>query len=157
MTAPIVVRPVVAADLPAWRRLWDGYNAFYGREGATALPEVVTRTTWSRFLSEDEPVHALVAVRGDQLVGLCHYLFHRSTSRIADVCYLQDLFVDDRARGHGAGARLIEAVCERARALGSDRVYWQTRQTNVTARLLYDRLAQHRGFIVYDCPLQPPG
>jgi len=157
MSASVVIRPVIATDQPAWRNLWDGYNAFYGREGPTALPEVVTRTTWTRFLQPNEPVHALVAVRGAELVGLCHYLFHRSTSRIADVCYLQDLFTAPQARGQGVGGRLIEAACERARAVGCSRVYWQTQQTNSTARSLYDRLAQFKGFIVYDRQLQPPG
>lgn len=43
------IRPVVSADLDAWRPLWDGYNAFYGRKGPTALPEEVTSVTWARF------------------------------------------------------------------------------------------------------------
>jgi hypothetical protein len=33
--------------------------------------------------------------------------------------------------------------------LGSSRVYWQTQVTNARARLLYDRVAEHQGFIVY--------
>lgn len=157
MSEAVLIRPVVAADQPAWRVLWDGYNAFYGREGPTALPEVVTRTTWARVLQANEPVHALVAVRGTELVGLCQYLFHRSTTWIADVCYLQDLFTAPAARGQGVGGRLIEATCERARSVGCSRVYWQTQQANSTARSLYDRLAQFKGFIVYDRQLQPPG
>lgn len=156
MSSPVVIRPVIATDQPAWRTLWDGYNAYYGREGQTALPEVITRTTWTRFLLANEPVHALVALRGVELIGLCHYLFHRSTTRIADVCYLQDLFTAPQARRQGVAGRLIEAACERARAVGCSRVYWQTQQANATARSLYDRLAQYRGFIVYDRQLQPP-
>ena len=42
----VIVRPVENADLAAWKPLWDGYNAFYGRAGATALPDEVTQTTW---------------------------------------------------------------------------------------------------------------
>jgi hypothetical protein len=30
-------------DFEPWKVLWDGYNAFYGREGPTALPEANTR------------------------------------------------------------------------------------------------------------------
>ena len=70
-------------------------------------PEI-TRMTWMRFFDAHEPMHALVAESGDQLVGLAHYLFHRSTTAIAPVCYLQDLFTDASARGQGIGAALIE-------------------------------------------------
>ncbi|MDE3209863.1 MAG: GNAT family N-acetyltransferase, partial [Pseudomonadota bacterium] len=68
------IRPVAAADLAAWRPLWDGYNAFYGRHGDTALAEEVSRTTWSRFLDPVEPVHALVAEHEGRLLGLAHFL-----------------------------------------------------------------------------------
>lgn len=143
------VRFVTRQDYAQWRPLWDGYNAFYGREGATALPEAITTTTWDRFFDAYEPVHALVCESGGRLVGLVHYLFHRSTTMIEPTCYLQDLFADPDVRGQGIGRILIEGVYDQARAAGVPRVYWQTHQTNATARLLYDRIAEHGGFIVY--------
>jgi GNAT superfamily N-acetyltransferase len=84
-----------------------------------------------------------------RLVGLTHYVFHRSTISPSRVCYLQDLFTDEVARGQGVGAALIHAVYAAARAARSTRVYWHTQETNVTARRLYDRLAEESGFIVY--------
>jgi len=147
--APLVIRSVVPADRAQWQPLWDGYNAFYGRADATALPAAVSERSWARFLDASEPVHALVAERAGQLVGLAHYLFHRSTIHIEPVCYLQDLFTGPRARGQGVGAALIEAVAERARAGGASRLYWLTHESNATARRLYERVAQHSGFIVY--------
>jgi hypothetical protein len=77
----IAIRPVVQTDYPQWRPLWDGYNRFYGRFDATALPEEITAGTWARFFDGDEPVRALVAERDAKLVGLVHYIFHRSTTR----------------------------------------------------------------------------
>ena len=88
----LIIRPVARTDYDQWLPLWNGYNAFYGRSGATALPEEITQTTWDRFFDESEPVFALVAESGGKLVGLTHYLFHRSTTQIQPVCYLQDLF-----------------------------------------------------------------
>lgn len=144
------IRPIEPNDRAAWQPLWDGYNAFYGRAGETALPAEVTETTWARFLDAAEPIHALVAVADDgTLLGLVHYLFHRSSSRIEPACYLQDLFTAPEARGRGVGWALIEAVYAAAREAGAKRVYWQTQDTNTTARALYDRLATHAGFIVY--------
>jgi len=147
--AALTVRPIAWTDREAWQPLWDGYNAFYGRSGPTALDPAITETTWARFFDEEEPVHALVAERDGKLVGIVHYLFHRSTTMIGLNCYLQDLFTDAEARGGGVGRALIEAVYERARAAGSTRVYWHTHETNKTAMRLYDQVATNGGFVVY--------
>jgi GNAT superfamily N-acetyltransferase len=143
------VRPIRRTDYAEWRPLWDGYNEFYGRRGATALPDRITEATWERFFTDSEPVHAIVAEQGGRVVGLAHYLFHRSTTRLSDVCYLQDLFTDVQRRGQGVGRQLIGAVCDAARAAGCSRVYWQTQHTNIAGRALYDKVARHNGFIVY--------
>lgn len=80
------VRRLLRSDHDGWRPLWDGYNAFYSRAGATALQEQITQTTWDRFFALEEPVHALVAVDSGSMVGLAHYVSHRSTTRVRDVC-----------------------------------------------------------------------
>lgn len=149
MADSFLVRPIERGDQAAWRPLWDGYNAFYGREGATALPEPITQATWERFFAPGEPVRALVAEHEGRLVGLAHHLFHRSTTRLHDVCYLQDLYTAESARGRGVGRRLIVATCEAARAAGCSRIYWHTQATNAAGRALYDQVARHHGFIVY--------
>ena len=149
MTDQIVIRDAVKNDLPSWRVLWDGYNAFYGRCGTTALPSRITETTWSRFFDDYEPMHALVAEQSGQLLGLAHFLYHRSTTSLGPTCYLQDLFTAEQARGKGVGRALIDAVVERAKSAGAARVYWQTHETNAVAMRLYDQLAEKSGFIVY--------
>ena len=149
MPASLLVRPIAPSDYAQWLPLWDGYNAFYGRSGPTALAPEITKMTWQRFFDAYEPVHALVAESGNRLVGLAHYLFHRSTTTIAPVCYLQDLFTDTAARGQGIGGALIGELYERARQAGTSRVYWQTHETNSTAQQLYDKVAERSGFIVY--------
>ena len=149
MTAPITVRDVLPDDFQEWKVLWDGYNAFYGRHGPTALRPEVTQMTWSRFFDAYEPVHALVAVDGSALVGIAHYLFHRSTIQIAPTCYLQDLFTSTATRGRGVGRALIAAAYERAIAANAGRLYWQTHESNSTAMALYDKVAERSGFVVY--------
>ena len=143
------IRLVTREDYDQWLPLWDGYNAFYGRSGATALAPRITAMTWSRFFDAYEPVHALVAESGGTLIGLTHYLFHRSTTSIEPTCYLQDLFTDEVARGKGVGRALINGVYEQARRAGAGRVYWQTHETNQTAMQLYDKVAERSGFVVY--------
>jgi GNAT superfamily N-acetyltransferase len=149
MPDPFIVRPIRPEDYEQWRPLWDGYNAFYGRAGATSLPEAITSATWDRFFNPAEPVHGLVAEDGGRIVGLVHFIFHRSTTRLHDVCYLQDLFTTPDLRGNGVGQLLIAAVYDAAREAGSSRVYWHTHTSNEAGRGLYDKLAPYLGFIVY--------
>jgi GNAT superfamily N-acetyltransferase len=144
-----IIRFAARTDFSQWLPLWQGYNTFYGRSGATALPDEITHTTWTRFFDTYEPVHAMVAEHQGRLVGLVHYLFHRSTISIAPTCYLQDLFTDASTRGQGVGRALINAVYQQATLAGLSRVYWQTHETNSTAMKLYDQVAERSGFVVY--------
>ena len=145
----VMVRAIQSKDFDQWLSLWDGYNAFYGRAGASGLPREITETTWGRFFNPIEPVFALVAEHEGEVVGLAHYLFHRSTTRLGPVCYLQDLFTAPTRRKLGIGKALINNVYEQASLAGASRVYWQTQATNEAGRALYDKLARHAGFIVY--------
>jgi GNAT superfamily N-acetyltransferase len=143
------VRPLRRDDYAPWRELFDGYNAFYGRSGDTRLPEEVVQMSWSRFFDYYEPMHALVAERDSVIVGITHFLYHRSTTHIAPMCYLQDLFTAQAVRGQGVARSLINAVYEHARDAGANRVYWQTHESNAVAMQLYDKVAQKSGFVVY--------
>lgn len=149
MDNEVLIRSVQSSDFNQWKLLWDGYNAFYGRKDETALPDEVTQQTWARFFDAYEPVHALVADQAGQLLGLVHYIFHRSTISLTTNCYLQDLFTLESARGKGFGRSLIEEVYRRVQIAGSGRVYWHTHETNATAMLLYDKIAENSGFVVY--------
>jgi GNAT superfamily N-acetyltransferase len=145
MKPRLVIRALRPDERPSWEPLWQGYLAFYK---STVAPEV-TATTWGRLHDPAEPMHVLGAFLDGTLVGIVHYLFHRSTWTIGDYCYLQDLFTTPEARGQGAGRALIEAVYDRAEVAGASRVYWLTHETNATARALYDTLADRPGFIQY--------
>jgi GNAT superfamily N-acetyltransferase len=141
----ITIRPLLRTDRAQWEPLWQGYLAFY----KTSVPDDVTELTFARFFDEAEPMHALVAERDGKVVGIVHYIFHRSTWTKGPYCYLQDLFTREDARGGGVGRKLIEAVYERAKEQGASRVYWLTQEDNATARALYDNLADRPGFIQY--------
>lgn len=92
----------------------------------------------------------MIAIVDGRAMGLVHYLFHRHGWRVENVCYLQDLYVSDEARGTGLGRRLIEAVYAAADANGTPGVYWLTQEFNATARQLYDRIAKVSPFIRYN-------
>ncbi|WP_346774586.1 GNAT family N-acetyltransferase [Chromobacterium fluminis] len=147
--AAFAIRPLQAGDYAGWLPLWRDYNAFYGREGATALPEEVERETWRRLLAPTEPMHGLAAVAGDALLGIAHLLYHRSTIQIQDAAYLQDLYVAPTARGGGIARALLRAAADRAREDGAAMLYWRTAGDNHTARRLYDQVAELSDAVIY--------
>jgi GNAT superfamily N-acetyltransferase len=145
----ITIRPLVPADHDAWEPLWKGYLTFY----KTSLPPEQFDLTWSRFHDPAEPMHALGAFDGETMLGIVHYIYHRTCWTPGPTCYLQDLFTVDAARGKGVGRALIEAVYVAAKIAGASRVYWQTHETNATAMVLYNKVAERSGFIVYRKPV----
>lgn len=149
----LTIRPLAAADEADWRRLWTGYLTFY----ETEVGEEVYRATWARLLSGDAHEYRGLIARAEEdqggvgaAVGLTHYLSHRHCWHVRNVVYLQDLFVDEAARGRGAGRALIEAVYAAADAAGAANVYWLTQSFNTTARALYDRIGRETPFIKYN-------
>lgn len=140
------VRPLTESDYCAWFALWQGYLTFY----ASQLSDSLSLLTWQRMLSEAEPMYALGAFDEQQkLLGIVHMVYHRGTWSSGDRCYLEDLFTAPEARGKGVGRALIEGVYQHAEAKGASRVYWHTHETNATAQMLYDKLADKPGFIQY--------
>lgn len=139
--------PLRPADREAWEVLARGYKAFY----RDPQPDEAYEATWQR-LAGGTGLHGLGARLDGRLVGIAHYFFHPAFWS-GEACYLQDLFVDEAARGRGAGRALIERVAEAARERGADRFYWHTQEGNARARALYDQVARFSGFIRYAYPL----
>ena len=134
MTSPITIRPVTAADKAAWTPLWDGYLTFY----ETVLSPEMSELTWQRLLDPEYNSYGLVAELDGEVVGITHYSFQTSTWAEHGYCYLEDLFTKPELRGKGIGRALINAVKAIAIERGCARVYWNTDESNATARRLYD-------------------
>jgi GNAT superfamily N-acetyltransferase len=145
----IEVGPLEAGDRSAWEGLARGYKAFY----RDWIPDEAYEATWRRLRHETE-LYALGARLDGRLIGIAHYFFH-PTFWGGEACYLQDLFVDEDARGRGAARALIERVAQAAREHGATGYYWHTQEDNARARALYDHVARFTGFIRYQYPLNP--
>jgi GNAT superfamily N-acetyltransferase len=141
----MIVRPLARSDRVQWQPLWQGYLAFYE---ANVTPEV-SDVTFARLTGGREPMGGFIAMQDDEAVGIVHWITHRSCWTVGDYCYLQDLFVAPGRRGGGIGRKLIEAVYDKARALGCSPVYWLTHETNSDAMRLYDGIADRPGFVQY--------
>ena len=145
----VTVRPLEPHDEARWRRLFDGYVAFYEAH----VPDEVIRLAFHRLLTRADGMVGLVAVDASgSVIGLANLVFHRSTWSPTWYCYLEDLYVDPGARGAGVGRALIEATYDEAARRGATRTYWATQDKNVTARRLYDRIGVLTEFVQYRNP-----
>ena len=139
------IRSVMAKDRAAWLSMWADYCAFY----KASVPEDVTEGTWSRFFEKGSTVCCLVAEEKGAPVGFATYVLHDYTWGLNPMCYLEDLFVTEEARGKDVGHALISHLVEMAKEERWDRVYWHTQEGNARARRLYDRFVQADDFVRY--------
>ncbi len=139
------LRGVEQKDFMQWNTLWKLYQEFY----QVSLKEELSTLTFERLLNKSEPMECFVFEDGEKIVGFVHFIFHRSTWSERDSCYLQDLFVSPNCRSKGIGKQLIEAVYAEAKKKDCAKVYWLTHESNSTARILYDHVAENVGFIQY--------
>lgn len=140
----IAIREAQAADENAWRRLWDGYLAFY----ETRLPPQVTARTWARILDPSSAMRGRLAEVDGRVAGFSVSVLHEGTWTTGPVCYLEDLFVDPACRGTGLGRALIQDLVDLGRAAGWSTLYWHTRTDN-PARRLYDGFVTADDFVRY--------
>jgi len=144
-TRAIRIRDPRPADEPAWRRLWAGYLAFY----ETDISEDVTSATWRRLLQPSSQMFGRLAEWQGAVAGFTVCVLHPGSWALSPACYLEDLFVDPGVRGQGIGRALIEDLLHTARKRRWSPVYWHTRQSNQTARRLYDKFAEADDFVRY--------
>jgi GNAT superfamily N-acetyltransferase len=142
---PLLIREPLPGDEAAWRRLWAGYCAFY----QTTVTEAVTASTWRRLMIPEHAMFGRIALWKGDIVGFTISVLHEGSWTVHPICYLEDLFVDQNARGHGIGRALIADLLSLARERGWGRLYWHTRRGNVPARRLYDEFAVADDFVRY--------
>ena len=146
-----LVRPLKAEDKSQWTPLWQGYLEFY----KTELSDEQSELTWQRLLDKDFNLHCLVVEVDGKIQGITHYSFQTSTWAHKHYCYLEDLFTAPASRGKGLGRLLIDSVKDIAVSAGSSRLYWNTDETNATARKLYDSYSLDSGKVQYRISLDP--
>lgn len=129
-------------DRADWEVLARAFKTFFDAE----VGDEGYEQTWRRLL-DGEQIHGIAARLDGKVVGIAHYLFHASVWS-AGRCYLADLFVDPGVRRRGVATTMIDWVAADAEEHGAPRLYWNTLET-AAARSLYDKVATHKGHIVY--------
>lgn len=122
------------ADVDAAAPLFAAYREFYGEahdlEASTAF--------LTERLERDESV-LLLARDGDRCVGLVQVYPAFSSTVLAPIWILNDLYVDDSARGSGVVDQLLTTTAELAKEAGCVAIELATQHSNTRAQAVYAR------------------
>lgn len=106
----VKVRELEVEDYETWMPLWQQYLAFAGHE----LDLAITLSTWNRALSAESSLMCRVAEIEGKIIGFAIFVLHEGAWVTQLLCYLEDLYVDEKMRSHGVGKMLIDAIREEA-------------------------------------------
>jgi len=154
MAAELRVEPISLAQMEALLPLIATYQRFYE---VVDVDDERNRAFFSRFLAPSEDGMLLGAWRGEELLGYACLYWHFTSLVPAETVLMNDLYVDEKARGRGVGRALIEASAEVARERGAHQLEWATAPGNLKARRLYDATGAERSeWLEYELPLDRP-
>lgn len=144
--ATVAIKALEQDHYDQWLTLYHGYADHY----RATLTDDGIKTTWGWLMDQTHPLTGLVALDGDQLIGLAHFRGMPSPLRGAEIGFLDDLFVDPASRGQQAGELMLMALKEIANDKDWPVVRWITRDNNYRARSLYDRHAIKTDWNTYE-------
>jgi GNAT superfamily N-acetyltransferase len=146
------IAPVDAAEFEALLPLIAAYQRFYEVD---EIDEERNRAFFRRFLAPSEDGMLLGARRGGELCGFACLYWHFSSLKAAESVLMNDLYVDENARGEGVGRVLIEASAAVARERGAAYLEWATAPGNIRAQALYDSTGAERSeWVEYELGLE---
>ena len=133
-----MIRDIHLKDEEQWKKLYKGYADFYKVE----------------MNDKSHEVNGLVYEVDGNIVGLAHYRRMPSPLRGQDIGFLDDLFVDPEHRGQRIGEKLINKLKEISKSKRWNLVRWITREDNLRAKSLYNRVSEKTTWDVYELKLK---
>ena len=142
----IPIRQAVFDDIDSIAPLFDAYRQFYGKDSDIGAARRFLR---DRFDHGESVI--FLAFDGDAAVGFTQLYPSFSSTALARVFILNDLFVAQDHRRSGVATRLLDAATTYARSLGAVRVSLNTDTANTTAQATYEARGWQRdqAFLAY--------
>ena len=141
-----MIREIQLKDKEQWKKLYKGYADFYKVE----MNNKILQTVWNWLHDKNHEVNGLVYEVEGNIVGLAHYRRMPSPLRGQDIGFLDDLFVNPEHRGQRIGEKLINKIKEISNSKRWKLVRWITREDNISAKSLYDRVSEKTNWNVYE-------
>jgi len=126
---------VTINEIESLAKLFDEYRVFYGKDsdidtGKKFLSERVTNNESVAFLAYDDNGNAM---------GFTHLYPLFSSTRMAKLWLLNDLYVNSSFRKLGVGEALIERAKQLARDTNARGLMLETANDNIPAQKLYEK------------------
>jgi GNAT superfamily N-acetyltransferase len=132
--------------LPLLRAYCDFYESSPTDEGVITMVHTL--------ITDPSQGAVFIARRDGRAIGFATVDWKWSMLKGARIGYLEDLFVDPDARGHGTADALIEICADRCRELGMPAMEWLTAPDNHRAQKVYNRTgAASDTYVEYDLEL----
>jgi ribosomal protein S18 acetylase RimI-like enzyme len=137
-----VVIPVVWQAGPREAKLVSGLLVEFRDWAGSSWPSADAFLGSVETLLRDRHTAFLLAASGDHGPpdGVCQLRFRFSVWTALEDCWLEDIYVRERARGTGMGRALLGAACEHARERGCGRIELDVNEDNDRAMGLYRTL-----------------
>jgi GNAT superfamily N-acetyltransferase len=126
------VSRVTKSDLAELHVLVEKYRAFYKQ-----VENDKTFSFLEQRIANDEAVAFIARVDGNA-VGFTLLYPTFSTVSLSSIWLLNDLYVDESARGQGIATELMEVAESEAKKAGATRVFLRTANDNLPAQALYE-------------------
>lgn len=133
-----LIRPAIETDLPRLLPLMRALAVFEEYINTFAVTEDVLRR--QGFRQNPPDFQALVAERGEELVGMLVYYLIPFTAAARPTLYMKELYVTDEVRGQGVGEVLMRAAAQEALAQGCGAMRWTVADWNAGGKRFYERL-----------------
>ncbi|MDX2169469.1 MAG: GNAT family N-acetyltransferase [Deltaproteobacteria bacterium] len=135
MSASLVIRPASDADLAAIAALLVAQLRDHGNQ----LPDGALAAAATGMLTRPQRGQFLLAVEGDDVVGLAALSYLWTLERGGRAAWLDELYVVPARRGAGIGARLLAAALAAAAAAGAVAMDLEIETGHERAAALYQR------------------
>jgi len=145
-----MIRDIHLKDKKKWEKLYKSYADFY----KVKMNDKILQTVWKWLHDKSHEVNGLVYEVDGNIVGLAHYRRMPSPLRGQDIGFLDDLFVDPEHRGQRIGEKLINKLKEISKSKRWNLVRWITREDNLRAKSLYNRVSEKTTWDVYELKLK---
>ena len=141
-----MIRPIKIEDKAHWEKLYISYAEFYKVE----MNDKILQTVWDWLHDKNHEVEGLVYQVDEYIVAIAHYRRMPRPLFGKDIGFLDDLFVDPDHRGKRIGEKIIKELQKISKLRGWDLIRWTTRNNNIRAKSLYDRVAEKTSWDMYE-------
>ena len=141
-----MIREIRLEDKEYWQKLYKGYAEFYKVE----MNDKILDTVWNWLQDKNHDVNGLGYEINKKLVAIAHYRRMPSPLRGQYIGFLDDLYVDPEHRGKKIGEKIIKQLNEISKENGWNLIRWITRENNLRAKVLYDRVSEKSTWDVYE-------